>query len=232
MSGTPAETNRRLALPYLLPYAAYVGIASLPADWLSVEANYALRIAVVPALLAWGWKSYRGFLGPSSPAGSVAWGVLVGVLGLGAWIALKWSFVVPGSEPWGPAAWSLRLAASTLIVPVFEELAMRGYVLRFLVQWQQASAEKGKDPFGDALDRLSIHDLAPGAATPVAVFGSAAAFMVGHGAAEWPAAFAYGLLIAALWIARRDLLSCIAAHAATNFLLALYVRATGHWELW
>jgi hypothetical protein len=232
MSRPPAETNRRLALPYLLPYAAYVGIASLPADWLSIEANYALRIAVVGGLLAWGWRSYQGVLGPFSAAGSIALGSLVGALGLVMWIALKSSLVLPGVEPWGETAWWLRLAASVVVVPVFEELAMRGYVLRFLVQWQQAAADRVKDPFGDGLDRYSIHDLAPGAATPVAVFGSSLVFMAGHGVAEYPAAFAYGLLVAALWIARKDLLSCIAAHAATNLLLALYVRATGNWELW
>lgn len=232
MSRPLAETNRRLALPYLLPYAAYVGIASLPAGWLSIEANYALRIAVVTALLAWGWRSYRGLLGPHSPAGSIALGAAVGVVGLVVWIALKTSLVLPGAEPWAATAWWLRLAASVLVVPVFEELAMRGFVLRFLVQWQQAAAEKVKDPFGDGLDRYSIHDLAPGAGTPVAVFASSLVFMAGHGVAEYPAAFAYGLLVAALWIARKDLLSCIAAHAVTNLLLALYVRATGHWELW
>jgi hypothetical protein len=38
--------------------------------------------------------------------------------------------------------------------------------------------------------------------------------------------------MAALWIVRKDLLSCIVAHAVTNLGLGLYVRATGSWALW
>ncbi len=233
MPSAPAVKNRRLALPYLLPYAAYVGIASFPEDWLSTQASYALRIAVVGGLLAWGWRSYSGVRGPLPVGGSIALGSAVGAVGLVLWVALKSSFVLAGSaEPWDETSWTLRLAASVLVVPVFEELAIRGYVLRFMVQWQEAARAGAKDPFGEALDGHSIHALAAGAATPVALFGSSVVFMAGHGVAEYPAAFAYGLLIAGLWIARKDLLSCIAAHAVTNLLLALYVRATGHWELW
>jgi hypothetical protein len=57
-------------------------------------------------------------------------------------------------------------------------------------------------------------------------------FALGHSSAEWTAAVAYGLLMAGLWILRKDLLSCVTAHVATNLGLALYVRVTGHWALW
>jgi hypothetical protein len=43
---------------------------------------------------------------------------------------------------------------------------------------------------------------------------------------------AYGFLMAGLWIGRKDLLSCVGAHATTNATLAAYVRLTGHWTLW
>ncbi len=42
----------------------------------------------------------------------------------------------------------------------------------------------------------------------------------------------YGILISVLWITRKDLFSCIIAHATTNLTLALYVYFTGHWQLW
>ena len=61
---------------------------------------------------------------------------------------------------------------------------------------------------------------------------SVAAFTLGHSPPEWPAAAVYGLLMTGLWIIRRDLLSCVVAHAVTNIALAFYVRSTGQWGLW
>jgi hypothetical protein len=56
--------------------------------------------------------------------------------------------------------------------------------------------------------------------------------MLGHGLFEWPAAAAYGLLMAALWVWRQDLWSCIVAHGVTNLTLGAYVVATGSWAIW
>jgi hypothetical protein len=232
VSAPTAVTNRRLAIPYLAPYAAYVAIASVPTDWLTREQSYALRAVLVTGLVAWGWRHYTHLLGPRSPLGSAAVGALAGLAGLALWIAMLQSLVGREGEPWTEPAFLARLVVYSTLVPVLEELAMRGFVLGFLLQWQQAAQAGAKDPFGDALDRHSIRELAPGAASPLAVAASSAAFMVGHATVEFPAAFAYGLLMAALWIARKDLLSCIVAHAVTNVGLGLYVRATGSWALW
>jgi membrane protease YdiL (CAAX protease family) len=79
---------------------------------------------------------------------------------------------------------------------------------------------------------MSIRTLAGGAWTALAVLASSAAFALGHAPVHWPAAFAYGLLMAALWIVRRDLIAPIAAHAATNLVLYVYVFLTGSWGLW
>ena len=46
------------------------------------------------------------------------------------------------------------------------------------------------------------------------------------------ASIAYGLLMVGLWIARKDLLTCVVAHGVTNVSLALYVHATGAWNAW
>jgi hypothetical protein len=77
-----------------------------------------------------------------------------------------------------------------------------------------------------------VTELEPGAWTPLAVGLSSVIFALGHSPAEYLAGVAYGLLMAGLWIVRRDLVSCIAAHAVTNLVLAAYVRASGSWGLW
>ena len=40
------------------------------------------------------------------------------------------------------------------------------------------------------------------------------------------------LFMALLWMRRKDLLTCITAHAVTNLTLAAYVAATGNWHYW
>lgn len=227
----PNRSNRRLLWPYALPYAAYVGIAALPGEWLAREASYALRIAATGGLLLVAWRSLMPLRGPRSPVASVGIGLAVGLLATALWIAMLQPLVGRGGEPWGDRAFLLRLVASGTLVPVFEELLMRGYVLGVAVQWDLARQARERDPLGRALDR-SFHDLAPGAATPIAVAISSLVFAAGHAVEEYPAAFAYGLIMAALWVVRRDLISCVSAHAATNVALALYVRQLGVWTLW
>ncbi len=203
--------NSRLFLPYFLPYFLYVGVASLP---LATSLSYGLRIVLAGAAVAYAWRYYRGIVGPRSPLVSIVAGVGAGLLGTALWILL----VIPAeAEPWGDTAFALRLLAAGLLVPVFEEMALRGFVLRYLVQMG--------GPGG-------VHDVAPGAWTWRAVLVSSVAFALGHRLGEMPAAVVYGLLMALLWIVRKDLLSCIVAHGTTNVALAFYVRETGSWGLW
>jgi membrane protease YdiL (CAAX protease family) len=124
------------------------------------------------------------------------------------------------------------LLAVGALVPLAEEQLMRGYLLPLLVLWERERRAPGQGAFDRAFNSGSIHALEPGAWTPLAVVGSTLAFAAGHAPEEWLAASAYGLLMATLWIVRKDLLSCVLAHAATNVALALYVGASGRWELW
>jgi membrane protease YdiL (CAAX protease family) len=231
MSTGHSRDNRQLLLPYLAPYFAYVLVATLSSGRLPHEIDYAIRIAATSAAMAWAWRFYVPLRGPRSPLGSIAVGVGAGLAGLALWVALLAPFV-KGGEAWTPLPWLLRGLAATALVPIFEEQLMRGYVLRFAIQWDRARDAGAADPFGVALDQRSIAEVEPGAWTWTALLISTGLFTLGHAQAEWPAALAYGLLMAGLWIWRRDLLSCVVAHAVTNASLALYVRATGQWALW
>ncbi len=226
------STNRALLLPYLLPYLLYTGIASVPRAYLGPELSYGARLVATTAALLWFWRRYALLRGPHAPEGSVLLGVGVGLVGTALWVALLHPFVERGGEAWSAAGFWLRALCGGVLVPLFEEWLMRGYVLRLAVQWVRARRAGSADAFGEAFDRSSINELEPGAWTPLAVVISSALFTLGHPSAEWPAAAAYGLLMAGLWILRKDLLSCVAAHATTNISLAFYVRASGHWALW
>ncbi len=225
-------TNRALLLPYLLPYLLYTGIASLPQAWLGPELNYGARLVATAAALVWFWRRYVPLRGPHAPLPSVLIGAAVGLVGTGLWIALLHPFVERGGEAWSATAFWLRTLCAGVVVPLFEEWLMRGYILRLAVQWVRARRAGASDPFDHAFSRSSINEVEPGAWTPLAVVISTVLFTLGHTSHEWPAAATYGLLMAGLWILRKDLLSCVAAHAATNISLAFHVRATGHWALW
>jgi membrane protease YdiL (CAAX protease family) len=210
-----------------------VGIASLLATHVPADLNYLLRLIVVPLLLYWAWHWYCPLQGPNSPFVSILVGAAAGLVGLILWIALLAPFVGPGdTPPWSFKAFLLRLLSAGLLVPVFEELMMRGFIFRLTLQWDNARTNKEKRPLHVALNERSINDVNAGNWSWWAVALSTAVFTLGHSLHEWPAAVAYGLFMAFLWISRKDLIACIAAHAVTNIALALYVFATGMWQYW
>ncbi len=230
-------SNRDLIIPYFAPYLAYVGIASLFQNILPIEVNYILRLIVVPGLLVWAWKWYLPLTGPKSLSGSFFYGVGFGLVGLVLWCVLYAPFTEPNTTAWSTSGFYLRLISASLVVPVFEEIVMRGYVFRFVLQWDQIIRNKIKKQKINSyllkvLDESNISVVRPGAWSVPAVLISSIIFAAGHTVPEWPAALAYGILISILWIIRKDLFSCIIAHATTNLTLALYVYFTGHWELW
>ena len=227
-----AWSNRELIIPYAAPYFAYVGIASFLQDKISIELNYILKLVIVTGLLIWAWRWYVPLTGPKTRGGSCIWGVIFGIIGLVFWCVLYAPFAGTGGDPWTFSGFILRLVTASLIVPVFEELMMRGFVFRLALQWDEFRRAKSATPLLDALENASMNDVRPGAWSMAAVAISTIAFTVGHTVPEWPAAVFYGLLMALLWIMRKDLLSCIVAHGVTNFGLALYVYSTGNWALW
>lgn len=231
--GSQSLPNRDLLLPYGLPYFAYVGIAALSRDRLPVEISYLLKLTIVPLLLYWAWKWYVPVTGPRKIWGSVGYGLGFGILGLILWCLLMAPFIEVTGDPWAFPAFLLRLVSAALIVPVFEEFFIRGYIFRVALQWDHNRQKKAFDSsLNETLDHNSINDVRPGAWSIAAIGISTIAFTAGHLMVEWPAAIAYSILISILWIIRKDLLSCMVAHGTTNLALAVYVYSTGHWGFW
>ena len=232
MARARKPSNWAVLFPYVLPYFLYVGVLAIPESALPRAWTYVLAWAASAAAIAWGWRWTLPLLGPRSPAISALIGIAAGVFGTALWIVIKSFFYEAGGEAYPAAEFWARFVASSTVVAIFEEKLFRGLVLLVAVQWNEARRAGSKDPLGDALHDHSIRDLAPGAWTPAAVAISTIAFAAGHNPGEWPAAVAYGLLMAVLWIWRKDLLSCVVAHATTNATLALWVLQSGHWTLW
>ena len=229
---TMRKTNRELLLPYVLPYGVWVLIFSLLHDHLEMSWIYALRILLVAGLV---WKFRRCYVSVFSAFSkrtSVLSGLLWGGVGAVVWVVLVSPFAPQEALPWDKLPFFLRAMSATLLVPVFEELLMRGYLFGVASQWGQFRSEKREDPLMFTLDHATINDIRAPSWSLAGVTVSTVFFTAGHLIHEWPAALAYSLLMAFVLVRTGGLLSCVIAHGTTNLSLALYVWFSGRWGLW
>jgi CAAX prenyl protease-like protein len=106
----------------------------------------------------------------------------------------------------------LRTAGCALLVPVFEELFWRSWLMRWLIQ-----PRFEKIPFGTY-------------ARP-AFWTVAALFAIEHGP-YWEVGLAAGIVYNWWAVRTRSLADCILAHAVTNALLSAFVLFAGQWQYW
>jgi len=112
----------------------------------------------------------------------------------------------------GKAAWFFfRIAGAVITVPIAEELAFRGYVMRKLI--------------ADDFEKVPL-----GRFTWVSFLVSSALFGVLHG--QWLAGTLAGMVFAAAVYRSGLLADAIVAHSVTNALLSAYVLTTHDWSLW
>ena len=106
---------------------------------------------------------------------------------------------------------AFRVVGSVITVPIAEELAFRGYLIRRLV----------------ASDFTTVR---PGQFTWLSFVISSMLFGVLHG--RWLAGTLAGMAYALALYRRGEIVDAIVAHATTNALIAGFVLATGNWSLW
>jgi len=105
-----------------------------------------------------------------------------------------------------------RTAAAVITVPIAEELAFRGFLIR-------------------RLSSADFESLNPRHYTYIAVLVSSIAFGLLHGD-RWLAGTVAGLIYAAAFLRRGRIGDAVVAHAITNALLAAWVLVGGNWDLW
>ena len=115
--------------------------------------------------------------------------------------------------PGARALWvSIRVVTSVVVVPVAEELAYRGYLLRRLVAEDFEAV-----PFG--------------AIGWVPLLLTAIAFGAPHGGMWLPGVIA-GVVYGVVLVRTGRLGEAVSAHLVTNLLVASWVLAAGQWQLW
>jgi exosortase E/protease (VPEID-CTERM system) len=214
-AAAPAVTDATAA--YLMPLLAILA-AGMVTHALSggFDFLYPLRIVCAVAAL-WAFRNSYGRLD-----WSFSWrGVLVGVVVFGVWAALARFATTPAAAPselgqlpaGSRAAWiACRAAAAIITVPIAEELAFRGYLMRRIVRADFESLSLGSVPW-------------------TAVLISAIVFGITHGRL-WIAGIVAGLCFGALAVRTGKIGESVAAHATTNALVAMQVLLFGQWQLW
>jgi exosortase E/protease (VPEID-CTERM system) len=208
---TLVNPTAKWIVPFILILAAGMAAraASAGFEWL-----YPLRFIAAAAALWVFRRQYR----------SLDWRVdwmapAAGLLAFAIWIGFGHS--VPGSAPQPLAAASstaafcwltFRVMAAVVTVPIAEELAFRGFLLRRFIS--------------SDFEAVSFRQF-----SWVALLSSSLIFGALHGS-RWIVGSLAGALYALAVLRRGRFGNAIVAHATTNALLALDVLAFHHWDLW
>jgi exosortase E/protease (VPEID-CTERM system) len=227
-SREPTDARGRISnpsAPFLVPLLALMATSLVTGLFVDrFDYLYPLRVVVVLLVLAWYRDEYAAGVRAQLRGRSMwSWdavgiGVVVYLLwvGLSALSGSHASESVPEElvalpEPVA-AAWIIsRALGAILTVPIVEELAFRGFLLRRLV--------------GSSFTRVAYDQW-----HWPAVLISSLAFAAVH--QEWLGGFAAGVLFAYAQKRRGLLSDAILAHATSNGLIAIQVLAAGHWSLW
>jgi exosortase E/protease (VPEID-CTERM system) len=214
----PAATENRAAV-FLVPFMAILAVsllthaASADFEWL-----YPLRWVGACCALWFFRRSYKAL------DWSLSWsGPTIGVAVFILWIALE-RFIHPltstampvalaGASAATRTAWILiRALAATTTVPIAEELAFRGFLLRRLM--------------AEDFETIPL-----GRFTWPALLLSSITFGALHGS-RWVAGTLSGLLYGFAVARRGKLGDAVIAHATTNAMLAAYVLVCNQWQFW
>lgn len=223
------ETFSGLLLPFLLPYAAYVGLGAMPGGILSPEALGLARFLIVAALLWHFRKQYRfgTRLTPRllviSAVGAVA-ALVLWVVSYRLSLALPWWRAhLAAAEAARPsmAYWAGRAVNSALLVPLFEELFCRAYLTELLF-----GVPKGPGGFTSRLGRRIDEYPVPLPAPALSFFSIAAVtalFALGHDMSAWIPAVLYFGFTSWIYAKTRSFLVCVLIHGLVNLAIALLV---------
>ena len=209
--------KKQTYLAYILPLLAFMILTYAGRVFpLGTYVLYPIKTLVVGAILWYYRKTYTE-IRPNFSWLAVGIGVLTFVI----WVVPEGWYPQIGSSHFDPFAvgssWltyvliGFRLLGAVIVVPVFEELFWRSFALRWLIHEDFTRVPIGKF-----------------------TWFSCTVVIVGFGFEHhrWLVGLAAGILYHALLYRKKDLFSCIVAHAITNFLLGMYVLVTQQWTFW
>lgn len=230
----------QMSYPYLVPYGVFIVLTAL-ADQLPAWRSglYIVKVLAVAWALWHYRKAYTELRFRFSPELLVA--AAAGVLVIVAWIGLDPYYPQTSKElsdyvDWDARSFShpdraqgqfdpfddaqgvpplvaivFRVLGAVLLVPIFEELFVRSWLMRVVVREQ-------------------FWEVPVGVFTHLSFWVGTAAMALSHH--EWLAAIVCSAAFNLLLYWKRDILLCIVAHAVANAALAAWVLMTHQWYWW
>ena len=214
---SPIEINTSLISALLLPFVILLSTIILTSAF-TVDFNWLYPLRVITAgLVLWYFRNqYRQIFKDITFSS-----LFIGFIGFISWLLLvdtsekdNHIFIASLSEvsPLIASSWFLfRFVGATITVPIIEELAFRGYLIKKLTD-------------------TNFVDLKTINFTWLSFLGSSILFGILHG--EWIAGTIAGMGYAIALYRRGAVSDAIAAHMTTNVLLTFFVMFTGNWFLW
>lgn len=219
--------NRYPSLPYIAPFAVFMGFLVLSAHpgipeplwqaaWLIGTAGVLIgvarpvldfRVRHAAATLAIGVAVFAVWIAPDliSPAWRHSWPFTNSLTG-----AARSSLSVSARSD--ALVLALRTARAVIVVPIIEELLWRAWLMRWIIN-------------------RKFQKVALGTYQASSFWIVAALFASEHGP-YWDVGLAAGIVYNWWMIRTKSLGDLILAHAVTNGCLCAYVIAAGKWEYW
>ena len=152
----------------------------------------------------------------------ILWSVIAGIIVFVLWINMDWSFATAGTvEGFNPyihgsatLVWALigiRLFGAAVVVPIFEELFWRSFIIRYIIDNDFLKVPLGKFTWASFI--------------VTSIF-----FGIEHNL--WLAGIVAGVVYTLLLYRTKKLLCPIISHGVTNLLLGIYVLQSGNWQFW
>lgn len=208
-------------LPYIIPYAIFIGLSLLGSQFENgIYVMYPIKtIAVAISLYAFR-KSYTE-LSQTINFKSIFIALVVGSIVFIIWVLPEGLYPTLGQSQFNPfifenKLWikfliTFRLIGAVIVVPIFEELFWRSFLLRWIINQDFKKVPLGKFTW------LSF--------ILVTLF-----FGLEHH--HWLVGIAAGAIYNGLLYQKKNLWDCIIAHAVTNFFLGIYVLISQQWGYW
>jgi len=208
-------------LPYLVPFAIYIGLSLIGSQFENgTYIMYPIKtIAVAVSLFIYRRNYIELYQKVSLKA--ILFAILTGVLVFIIWILPEGHYPTLGESEFNPflfqnRTWiifliSFRLIGAVLVVPIFEELFWRSFLIRWIINQDFKQIPIAKFSW---LSFILI----------VIFFG-----LEHH---RWLVGMAAGAIYNGLLYHQKNIRACVIAHAVTNLGLGIYVLITHNWSLW
>jgi hypothetical protein len=191
---------------YIIPMILYA--VSAPVSNYFIGYGYLAKIILTFIALAYFWKYYKEI-----KIRFDASAILIGVIIFLVWIGLEPLYGVKETS-FIPTAFNIlaRIFGGVFVASIIEELFTRSFLMRFFIDFKNWK----KVPIG----RYTLASFI----ITVLFFGLA------H--KRWIAGIVVGIILNLYLYKKKDIFSCIQAHAWSNLILAVYIIITSSWFFW